>query len=123
MAKKDIQLNVRVSKEAKQLIADNAKLLGMKQGEYIETIARKGLNQIIEINNPELDMKYERILEMLDKAGTNINQITTRINGGYNLKDYDLENINRMIIVFKTLYDIIDKKQDRSIVFNNNQEE
>ncbi len=123
MAKKNTQINIRVSEEAKQLIADNAKLLGMKQGEYIETIARKGLNQIIEINNPELDMKYERILEMLDKAGTNINQITTRINGGYNLKDYDLENINRMIIVFKTLYDIIDKKQDRSIVFNNNQEE
>lgn len=34
MAKKDIQLNVRVSKEAKQLIADNAKLLGMKQRRF-----------------------------------------------------------------------------------------
>lgn len=123
MAKKDIQLNVRVSKEAKQLIADNAKLLGMKQGEYIETIACKGLKQVVEINNTELDKKYEKILEMLDKAGTNINQITRRINAGYNLKDSDLENINRMIVIFKGLYDIIDKKQDKRIIFNNNQEE
>ena len=75
MAKKDIQLNVRVSKEAKQLIADNAKLLGMKQGEYIETIARKGLNQVVEINNPSLMNRYDEIEQALDKVGININQI------------------------------------------------
>lgn len=122
MAKKDIQLNVRVSKEAKQLIADNAKLIGMKQGEYIETIARKGLGQVVEINNLELIKNYETILNALDKLGNNINQIAKKINSGDSLGKSDAEQIEKLTRLFNKLYNTMNVEADRKIIFNNQEE-
>lgn len=122
MAKKDIQLNVRVSKEAKQLIADNARLLDMKQGQYIETIARKGLGQVVEINNLELIKNYETILNALDKLGNNINQIAKKINSGDNLGNSDAEQIEKLIRLFNKLYNTMNIEADRKIIFNNQEE-
>ncbi|ANF25410.1 MULTISPECIES: plasmid mobilization protein [Stutzerimonas] len=122
MARKDIQLNVRVSKEAKQLIADNAKLLDMKQGEYIETIARKGLNKVVEINNPKLQDKYETIINALDKLGNNINQIAKKVNSGDSLGNSDAEQIEKLTRLFDKVYNTMNKETDRKIIFNNQEE-
>ncbi|MGV0054287.1 MULTISPECIES: plasmid mobilization protein [Stutzerimonas] len=122
MAKKDIQLNVRVSKEAKQLIADNAKLLGMKQGEYIETIARKGLNQVVEINNPSLMNRYDEIEQALDKVGININQIAKYLNGGNNPNSKMEATFSNVVKVFNNLHIRLEKCQDKKIIFNNQEE-
>ena len=122
MAKKDIQINVRVSKEAKQLIADNAKLLGMKQGEYIETIARKGLNQVVEINNPSLMNRYDEIEQALDKVGININQIAKYLNGGNNPNSKMEATFSNVVKVFNNLHIRLEKCQDKKIIFNNQEE-
>lgn len=122
MAKKDIQLNVRVSKEAKQLIADNAKLLGMKQGEYIETIARKGLNQVVEINNLSLMNRYDEIEQALDKIGININQIAKYLNSGNNPNPKMEGTFLNVVKVFNNLHIRLEKCQDKKIVFNNQEE-
>ncbi|MFU5757230.1 plasmid mobilization protein [Pseudomonas aeruginosa] len=122
MAKKDIQLNVRVSKEAKQLIADNAKLLDMKQGEYIETIARKGLNQVVEILNPELSNEFENIVNMLDRIGNNINQISKKINSNQGLTPKNIESFGKMDQGFKLLYSTLLKKEEKRTIFNNKEE-
>lgn len=122
MAKKDIQLNVRVSKEAKQLIADNAKLLGMKQGEYIEAIARKGLNQVVEINNPSLMNRYDEIEQALDKIGININQIAKYLNSGNNPNPKMEGTFLNVVKVFNNLHIRLEKCQDKKIVFNNQEE-
>lgn len=122
MAKKDIQLNVRVSKEAKQLIADNAKLLGMKQGEYIETIARKGLNQVVEINNPSLMNRYDEIEQALDKVGININQIAKYLNSGNNPNSKMEATFSNVVKVFNNLHIRLEKCQDKKIIFNNQEE-
>ncbi|MCE0874850.1 plasmid mobilization protein [Pseudomonas monteilii] len=122
MAKKDIQLNVRVSKEAKQLIADNAKLLGMKQGEYIETIARKGLNQVVEINNPSLMSRYDEIEQALDKVGININQIAKYLNSGNNPNSRMEATFSNVLKVFSNLHVRLEKCQDKKIIFNNQEE-
>ncbi|HGY5037004.1 TPA: plasmid mobilization relaxosome protein MobC [Pseudomonas aeruginosa] len=122
MARKNIQLNVRVSKEAKQLIADNAKLLDMKQGEYIETIARKGLNKVVEINNPKLQDKYETIINALDKLGNNINQIAKKVNSGDSLGNSDAEQIEKLTRLFDKVYNTMNKETDRKIIFNNQEE-
>lgn len=122
MARKDIQLNVRVSKEAKQLIADNAKLLGMKQGEYIETIARKGLNQVVEINNPSLMNRYDEIEQALDKVGININQIAKYLNGGNNPNSKMEATFSNVVKVFNNLHIRLEKCQDKKIIFNNQEE-
>ncbi|MBS4150219.1 plasmid mobilization relaxosome protein MobC [Pseudomonas chengduensis] len=122
MAKKDIQLNVRVSKEAKQLIADNAKLLGMKQGEYIEAIARKGLNQVVEINNPSLMNRYDEIEQALDKVGININQIAKYLNSGNNPNSKMEATFSNVVKVFNNLHIRLEKCQDKKIIFNNQEE-
>jgi len=122
MAKKDVQLNVRVSKEAKQLIADNAKLLDMKQGEYIETIARKGLNQVVEIHNPELSNEFENIVKMLDRIGNNVNQISKKINSNQGLTPKNIESFGKMDQAFKLLYSTLMKKEEKRTIFNNQEE-
>ncbi|MGE6995857.1 plasmid mobilization protein [Pseudomonas sp. NPDC047961] len=122
MAKKDVQLNVRVSKEAKQLIADNAKLLDMKQGEYIETIARKGLNQVVEILNPKLSNEYESIVKMLDRMGNNINQISTKINSHQGLTPKNIDSFKRMAEAFNLLYSTLTEKEEKRNIFNNQEE-
>lgn len=122
MAKKDVQLNVRVSKEAKQLIADNAKLLGMKQGEYIEAIARKGLNQVVEINNPSLMNRYDEIEQALEKVGININQIAKYLNSGNNPNSKMEATFSNVLKVFNNLHIRLEKCQDKKVIFNNQEE-
>lgn len=122
MAKKDIQLNVRVSKEAKQLIANNAKLLGMKQGEYIEAIARKGLNQVVEINNPSLMNRYNEIEQALEKVGININQIAKYLNSGNNPNSKMEATFSNVVKVFNNLHIRLEKCQDKKVIFNNQEE-
>lgn len=122
MAKKNTQINIRVSEEAKQLIADNAKLLGMKQGEYIEAIARNGLNQIVEINNPILMTRYDDIEKALDKVGININQIAKYLNSGNNPNSKMEATFSDVHKIFHNLYAKIEECQERKIIFNNQEE-
>lgn len=122
MAKKNTQINIRVSEEAKQLIADNAKLLGMKQGEYIETIARKGLNQIVEINNPELEKRIEQIISTLDGIGKNMNQIAIKHNCGNNCSSADIDYFQQLKTTFDKFYLILDKGTTKKTIFNNQEE-
>ncbi len=124
MAKKNTQINIRVSKEAKQLIANNAKLLGMKQGEYIETIARKGINKIVEVTHPELMNKYATIMNAMDKQGKNLNQISTKLNSGkLSLTESDIETFEKLTKLFQLVYNCIHKEEEYAILFMNNEEE
>lgn len=124
MAKKNTQINIRVSEEAKQLITNNAKLLGMKQGEYIETIARKGINKIVEVTHPELMNKYATIMNAMDKQGKNLNQISTKLNSGkLSLTESDIEAFEKLTRLFQLVYNCIHKEEEYAILFMNNEEE
>ncbi|MGY8954131.1 MAG: plasmid mobilization relaxosome protein MobC [Flavobacteriales bacterium] len=94
----------------------------MKQGEYIETIARKGLNKVVEINNPKLQDKYETIINALDKLGNNINQIAKKVNSGDSLGNSDAEQIEKLTRLFDKVYNTMNKETDRKIIFNNQEE-
>lgn len=75
------QFNIRISKEAKDKIVANAKLLKISQAKYIEKLALEGC-KIIEIRSEEFVRYMEQQEEILRRLGNNLNQIATAINSG-----------------------------------------
>ena len=75
------QFNVRISKEAKDKIVANAKLLEISQAKYIEKLALEGC-KVIEIRNDEFVSYMEQQEAVLNKIGINLNQIAAAINSG-----------------------------------------
>ena len=75
------QFNVRISKEAKDKIVANAKLLEISQAKYIEKLALEGC-KVIEIRNDEFVSYMEQQEVVLNKIGINLNQIAAAINSG-----------------------------------------
>ena len=75
------QFNIRISKEAKDKIVANAKLLEISQAKYIEKLALEGC-KVIEIRNEEFVSYMEQQEAVLNKIGINLNQIAAAINSG-----------------------------------------
>ena len=75
------QFNIRISKEAKDKIVANAKLLEISQAKYIEKLALEGC-KVIEIRNDEFVSYMEQQEAVLNKIGINLNQIAAAINSG-----------------------------------------
>lgn len=79
--RKGEQFSIRISKEAKEQIRNNAKLLGISQAKYIEKLAIEGC-KVIEIRNDAF-IKYMKEQEaVLIKIGTNLDQVAAAINSG-----------------------------------------
>ena len=75
------QFNIRISKEAKDKIVANAKLLEISQAKYIEKLALEGC-KVIEIRNDEFVRYMEQQEANLRMLGNNLNQIAAAINSG-----------------------------------------
>ena len=75
------QFNIRISKEAKDKIVANARLLEISQAKYIEKLALEGC-KVIEIRNDEFVSYMEQQEAVLNKIGINLNQIAAAINSG-----------------------------------------
>ena len=104
MAKKNIQMNIRVSEEAKNRIVENAKALGISQSDYVEKIANEGCI-VIEVKNDEYIESIKKQEQLLLKLGTNINQITTQINAGkHSALDKNINTFEVAKAAFDLLY-------------------
>ncbi|MFI8578808.1 plasmid mobilization protein [Ectopseudomonas khazarica] len=79
--RKGEQFNIRISKEAKEHIKNNAQLLGISQAKYIEKLAIEGC-KVIEIRNDEFVKYMESQVGIMNKIGANLNQIAAAINSG-----------------------------------------
>lgn len=119
MKKKNKQLNIRVSEQALNKIKDNAQRLEMSQTEYFEMIAVNGIIELVEVNNLNLNSDLDKILKSLDKIGNNLNQLAKKLNSGGKEDNADNTNFINMNKSFNTLYDVIEKKSERKIIFKN----
>jgi len=104
MAKKNIQMNIRVSEEAKNRITENAKNLGISQSDYIEKIANEGC-LVFEVKNDNYIEYAKQQESALAKIGSNLNQITAGINAGrINSLDKNIETFFTAKFAFEKLY-------------------
>ncbi|HCF1796922.1 hypothetical protein P3799_26980 [Pseudomonas aeruginosa] len=120
MRSKKVQMNIRVSEEARKLITENAKYAEQTQSEFIETIARRGLYQVIEFTQPDLVNNWVTIMNALDKCGRNLNQITTKINSGATrFTDDDIKMIKEFEKLMDKLYNALHKEYEKKTIFTN----
>ncbi|MFI8730083.1 plasmid mobilization protein [Stutzerimonas kunmingensis] len=120
MRSKKVQMNIRVSEEARKLITENAKYAEQTQSEFIETIARRGLYQVIEFTQPDLVNNWVTIMNALDKYGRNLNQITTKINSGATrFTEDDIKRIKELEKLMDKLYNALHKEYEKKTIFTN----
>lgn len=120
MRSKKVQMNIRVSEEARKLITENAKYAEQTQSEFIETIARRGLYQVIEFTQPDLVNNWVTIMNALDKCGKNLNQITTKINSGATrFTEDDIKRIKDFEKLMDKLYNALHKEYEKKTIFTN----
>ncbi len=113
-------MNIRVSEEARKLITENAKYAEQTQSEFIETIARRGLYQVIEFTQPDLVNNWVTIMNALDKYGRNLNQITTKINSGATrFTEDDIKRIKELEKLMDKLYNALHKEYEKKTIFTN----
>lgn len=111
--RKGEQFNIRISKEAKEHIKNNAQLLGISQAKYIEKLAIEGC-KVIEIRNNEFVEFMESRASVMAKIGTNINQIAAGINSGKaNMAENNIAIFEAAKKSFDLLYLKIDENTQR----------
>ena len=107
------QFNVRISKEAKDKIVANAKLLEISQAKYIEKLALEGC-KVIEIRNDEFVSYMEQQEAVLNKIGINLNQIAAAINSGKaNIVDSNMSIFQSAIKAFGIYYSKIEQNTQK----------
>ena len=107
------QFNVRISKEAKDKIVANAKLLEISQAKYIEKLALEGC-KVIEIRNDEFVSYMEQQEAVLNKIGINLNQIAAAINSGKaNIIDSNMSIFQSAIKAFGIYYSKIEQNTQK----------
>ena len=105
--------NVRISKEAKDKIVANAKLLEISQAKYIEKLALEGC-KVIEIRNDEFVSYMEQQEAVLNKIGINLNQIAAAINSGKaNIIDSNMSIFQSAIKAFGIYYSKIEQNTQK----------
>lgn len=115
--RKGEQFSMRISKEAKEQIRNNAKLLGISQAKYIEKLAIEGC-KVIEIRNDEFVKFMESQVAVMNKIGANLNQIAAAINSGKaNIHETNIKILELTKIAFDALYLNLDENTQR-IEFN-----
>ena len=107
------QFNIRISKEAKDKIVANAKLLEISQAKYIEKLALEGC-KVIEIRNDEFVSYMEQQEAVLNKIGINLNQIAAAINSGKaNIIDANMSIFQSAIKAFGIYYSKIEQNTQK----------
>ena len=107
------QFNVRISKEAKDKIVANAKLLEISQAKYIEKLALEGC-KVIEIRNDEFVSYMQQLEAVLNKIGINLNQIAAAINSGKaNIIDSNMSIFQSAIKAFGIYYSKIEQNTQK----------
>lgn len=107
------QFNIRISKEAKDKIVANAKLLEISQAKYIEKLALEGC-KVIEIRNEEFVSYMEQQEAVLNKIGINLNQIAAAINSGKaNIIDSNMSIFQSAIKAFGIYYSKIEQNTQK----------
>lgn len=107
------QFNIRISKEAKDKIVANAKLLEISQAKYIEKLALEGC-KVIEIRNEDFVSYMEQQEAVLNKIGINLNQIAAAINSGKaNIIDSNMSIFQSAIKAFGIYYSKIEQNTQK----------
>ena len=107
------QFNIRISKEAKDKIVANARLLEISQAKYIEKLALEGC-KVIEIRNDEFVSYMEQQEAVLNKIGINLNQIAAAINSGKaNIIDANMSIFQSAIKAFGIYYSKIEQNTQK----------
>lgn len=107
------QFNIRISKEAKDKIVANARLLEISQAKYIEKLALEGC-KVIEIRNDEFVSYMEQQEAVLNKIGINLNQIAAAINSGKaNIIDSNMSIFQSAIKAFGIYYSKIEQNTQK----------
>ena len=107
------QFNIRISKEAKDKIVANARLLEISQAKYIEKLALEGC-KVIEIRNDEFVSYMEQQEAVLIKIGINLNQIAAAINSGKaNIIDSNMSIFQSAIKAFGIYYSKIEQNTQK----------
>ena len=107
------QFNIRISKEAKDKIVANARLLEISQAKYIEKLALEGC-KVIEIRNDEFVSYMEQQEAVLNKIGINLNQIAAAINSGKaNIVDSNMSIFQSAIKAFGIYYSKIEQNTQK----------
>lgn len=119
--RKGEQFSMRISKEAKEQIKNNAKLLGISQAKYIEKLAIEGCT-IIEVRNDRyIDWIENKLQPTINKLGSNLNQIAAAANSGnYKKLDQNIGAINDARKMFDYLYKKFSEYEERVVIKNNN---
>ena len=78
--KKPRQMNVRISESDYIKIEHQRELINKSQSGFISHVVNNGINEIIEITNPELRQDIDRIEKLLGQYGNNLNQIAKCLN-------------------------------------------
>lgn len=78
--KKPRQLNVRISESDYEKIEHERKIIHKSQSGFISHIVKNGINEIIEVTNPQLRQDISKIENMLASFGNNLNQIAKALN-------------------------------------------
>ena len=108
------QFNIRISKEAKDKIVANAKLLEISQAKYIEKLALEGC-KVIEIRNDEFVSYMEQQEAVLNKIGINLNQIAAAINSGKaNIIDSNMSIFQSATKAFGIYYSKIEQNTQKT---------
>lgn len=122
--RKGEQFNMRISKEAKEQIKNNAKLLGISQAKYIEKLAIEGCTVIEVRSDSFIDWFNNKMEPTMIKLGNNLNQIAAGVNSG----NYEKLNKNIGVIddarkMFDYLYKRFSECEEKIVIKNNNQED
>ncbi len=78
--KKPRQMNVRISESDYIKIEHQRELINKSQSGFISHVVNNGINEIVEISNPELRQDIDRIEKLLGQYGNNLNQIAKCLN-------------------------------------------
>lgn len=72
------------------------KVSNIKKSELIRSLIRENPVTLVEYANKELIEKYDAIYDIFKKAGSNINQIATKLNQGQNINNKDIEILTKI---------------------------
>ena len=122
MAKiKTLQLNIRVSENTKKVIVKNARLLHMSQSEYIEHIAKCGINKVIEVNNEYFNNNITKISQAVSNYGNNLNQIARSLNN-MTIPKETTETFEKLFAFFNALAKVLEDKESKLVITNHKEE-
>ncbi|MGL6230707.1 plasmid mobilization protein [Aeromonas rivipollensis] len=111
MNDKTKQLNIRMTMKDYDLLNKQRKILQMSQVDFVSHIINNGINQIIEVTNPDLIQSIGKVEKVLGSYGNNLNQLAKHLNSGNSLQANGLLLLEKIHIELSALNKIFNKEK------------